>query len=164
MRKNMQICLIVAMAENYVIGKDGKLPWHLKDDLIHFKKITSGKSIIMGRATFDSIGRALPNRKNIVITRNNNVHYPNTSICHSLHQALALCKQESEVFIIGGASIYAQAIDIADKIYLTTVHTHIEGDTFFPQFEKTSWVCSSLCTIEKNASNDYACSIELLEK
>ena len=160
----MQINIIVAMSENYVIGKDGKLPWHLKDDLIHFKKTTLGKTIIMGRSTFDSIGKPLPNRKNIIITRNKNLHRPNTTIYNALPQALESCKYEKEVFIIGGASMYAQTIGIANKIYLTTVHAHIEGDTFFPQFEKKSWISSPLCTIEKNASNDYACSIELLEK
>lgn len=129
----MTISIIVAVAKNNVIGKDNKLPWHLPEDLKHFKELTSGHTVIMGRKTFESIGRPLPNRKNIVISRNENFKANDMEVVHSIEQALDLTKNEDEVFIIGGAEIYKQALLLVNKIYLTRINKDYEGDAYFPE-------------------------------
>lgn len=135
----MIVSIVVAISENNAIGKDNQLIWHLPADLKHFKEITSGHSIIMGRKTYDSIGKALPNRRNIVITRNESLKIPNVELCNSLEAALSLCENEDEVFVIGGAEIFEQACSLAEKIYLTRVHANYEADTFFPQIDAAKW-------------------------
>lgn len=134
----MIISIVVAISENNAIGKDNKLLWHLPNDLKHFKQITSGNTVIMGRKTFDSVGRPLPNRRNIIITRNNKA-IDGCEVVHSIEEALKLCVNEIEVFIVGGAEIYKQSIDITDFIYLTEVHKTFEADTFFPEIDKKKW-------------------------
>lgn len=121
----MTVSIVVAIAENNAIGKNNELLWHLPTDLKHFKQLTSGHTIIMGRKTFDSIGKPLPNRRNIVITRSNSLEIPGAEVVNNIDQALALCTAEKEVFIVGGAEIYRQAMDKTDKIYLTTVHASV---------------------------------------
>jgi dihydrofolate reductase len=133
--------IIVAVSENLVIGKDNKLIWHLPADLKFFKSLTIGHSIIMGRKTFDSIGKALPGRTSLIITRNKNYQAPEGCIvCHSLKEALELTEKmrETEAFIIGGSEIFNEAIKLVDKIYYTEVKETFEGDTFF-ELDKTKW-------------------------
>ncbi len=127
------------MAENGVIGKNNALPWHLPNDLKRFKALTSGHSIVMGRRTFDSIGRVLPDRRTIVITRNADFQAAGAEVAHSLDRALELTAGEDEVFVVGGAELYRAALPRADRIYLTLVHGAIEGDVRFPAWEPPAW-------------------------
>lgn len=129
----MTISIIVACSENNAIGKDNQLLWHLSEDLKRFKQLTSGHSIIMGRKTYDSIGRPLPNRRSIVISRQQDLVIEGCEVVNSLEAAITLCKNEAEVFIIGGAEIYKQSMSLAHKIYLTKVLAHFDGDAFFPE-------------------------------
>ncbi len=130
------ISLIVAMANNRVIGKNNQMPWHLPADLQHFKTITLGKPIIMGRKTYESIGRPLPGRKNIVISHNSNYKLDGCETVTSLEKALKLVNNVEEVMIIGGGFLYAQTLHHANKLYLTFIDLDIDGDTIFPDFEK----------------------------
>lgn len=136
----MRIALIAAVAENGVIGKDNQLIWRLSSDLKRFKALTTGHTVLMGRKTFESIGsKPLPNRLNIVISRNFQVENLNVLVCNSIESALAKCRHEEVVFVIGGAEIYRQTLAIADILYLTLVKTFPEGDSYFPDFEKDNW-------------------------
>lgn len=130
------VAIIVAMANNRVIGKDNKMPWHLPADLQHFKKVTLGKPIIMGRKTYESIGRPLPGRLNIVISRNAEYSLEGCKTVTSVEDAYKLVKDEEEVFIIGGGHLYNDLIGEADKLYLTFIDLDVDGDTFFPDYEK----------------------------
>jgi dihydrofolate reductase len=129
----MIISIIAAVSNNNVIGKDNKLPWHLPGDLKRFKELTTGHTIIMGRKTFESIGRPLPSRRNIVVTRNKDYKADGVEIIHSIKEALDLVKNEDEVFIIGGEEIYKLALPMANKIYLTRINKEYDGDAFFPE-------------------------------
>lgn len=133
------ISIIVAVAEGGVIGGGGDLLWHISEDLRRFKQITSGHTVIMGRKTYDSIGRPLPKRRNIVITRNGEWSAEGCERAESLEQAVAMCAGEEEVFIIGGGEIYRQSMAIADKLYLTQVNKPYEGDTYFPEIRPEEW-------------------------
>ena len=134
-----QLSIIVAISANNAIGKNNQLLWHLPADLKHFKAITSGHPIIMGRKTYDSIGKPLPNRRNIVITRQADLSIPNVEVVNSLQEAIALCEEEDQVYVIGGAEIYKQALTFVNKIYLTIVHQNYEADAFFPELNKNEW-------------------------
>jgi dihydrofolate reductase len=156
----MILSLIAAVSKNNVLGNDNKLLWHLPADLKYFKNTTSGKTIIMGRKTYESIGRALPNRRNIVVTRQKDFTAEGCEIFNSLQQAVQECEHEKEVFIIGGGEIYRQALPEADRIYLTRVYEHFEGDTTFPEFSLSEWRLTSYTkhhADEKNAF-DYSFS------
>jgi dihydrofolate reductase len=133
------ISIIVAMSENRVIGRAGDLPWHISADLKRFKRLTVGHTIVMGRKTYDSIGRPLPERRSIVISRNSDFSAEGVEAAATLDDALRVTADEDEVFIIGGSSIYALALPIADRLYVTRVHTQIEGDVFFPPFDELRW-------------------------
>ncbi len=142
----VRLALIVAMASNRCIGMDNMLPWRLPADLQYFKRITSGKAIVMGRTTYDSLGRPLPNRTNIVITRNHAWEGPiGTRVVHSLEAAVALaeavavCNAQDEALIIGGAEIYAQALPLVSRMYITEVETEVDGDAFFPVWNQAEW-------------------------
>ena len=150
------IALVVAMAENRVIGKENKLIWHLPADLKFFKNLTTGHPIIMGRKTFESIGKALPNRTNIVITRQTDFEAEGVLIAHSLSEALMMAQQmDSDIFIIGGAEIYKQAMFLADTIYLTEVHHTFDGDTFFPEIDSVLWEETSREEYTSDEKNSY---------
>ena len=136
----MIISIIVAMDKKGVIGLEGDLPWHLSADLKHFKVITMSKPLIMGRRTHESIGHPLPGRQNIVLTRGKNFKADGCTIVHSLDDALHAAGDVDEVMIMGGSGIYDQSLACADRLYLTEVHTEIEGDTFFPEFNKDDWL------------------------
>lgn len=131
------LSLIVAINENYVIGKDNKLPWHISEDLKRFKKLTTGKTLVMGRKTFESLPGILPNRKHIIITKNMNYTYDNDNveIVHNINDILKYKDSEDEVFIIGGGKIYAEFLPYCEKLYLTKVHSNQTGDTYFPKFD-----------------------------
>ncbi|UCH53913.1 MAG: dihydrofolate reductase [Pseudomonadota bacterium] len=127
------------MAQNRVIGIKNGLPWHLPNDLKHFRRITTGHPIIMGRKNFESIGKPLPQRTNIVVTRDRNYSAPGCIVVHSLAEALAAAEPASEAFIIGGAQIYEQALPTAKRMHLTLVHADVSGDTRFPDFVWSDW-------------------------
>ena len=131
----MRIAMIAAMANNRVIGKDNQMPWHLPADLKHFKKVTLGKPVIMGRKTYQSIGKALPGRRNIVISRQSGALSDDADWVQSIEQALALVQHEAEVMIIGGAEIYRQVLPLADTLYITDIDLTVEGDAFFPDYQ-----------------------------
>jgi len=135
----MQLSLIVAYAKNRTIGKDNALAWKLAGDLAHFKRTTMGCPIIMGRKTWESLGRPLPGRRNIVITRNPEYAAPGAEIAHDLPGALKSVADASEVFVIGGAQIYAQALALADRIVATEVHAEIAGDAHFAALDSSQW-------------------------
>jgi dihydrofolate reductase len=135
----MMVCMVVAIAQNYAIGKDNELLWHLPKDLKHFKTITSGGTIIMGRKTFDSIGKPLPNRRNIVITRNTDLTIKGAEVVNSVEGALKIAEGDDVVYIVGGGEIYKMAMDVTDRIYLTTVHHDFEGDAYFPEIDYNIW-------------------------
>lgn len=132
------ITIVVAISSNYAIGKDNQLLWHLPKDLKHFKDITAGGTVVMGRKTYDSVGRPLPKRRNIVITRQD-IKIDGCEVVKSIEDAIAICKTEEEVFIVGGAEIYRQAMHICNRIYLTIVHHSFEADTFFPEIDYKAW-------------------------
>jgi len=146
------INLIVATSKNGVIGNDNSLIWHLPADLKHFKNLTTGKTIVMGRKTYESIGRALPNRRNIVITRQDDYDPDGCEVVSSLEEALLLCGENC--FIIGGGEIYKQSIDIADKIYLTLIDEDFEGDTYFPKIT-SEWHVVSRVDKKSDDENKY---------
>lgn len=136
----MTISIIAAVAENNVIGKDNNLIWHISEDLKRFKIITSEHTVIMGRKTYESLPfKPLPKRRNIVITKNKDIRFEGAEIVNSPEEAINSCLNETEVFICGGAAIYKHFIDKADKMYLTKVFEHFEGDTFFPNFDMRDW-------------------------
>ncbi|WP_342328753.1 dihydrofolate reductase [Pedobacter sp. FW305-3-2-15-E-R2A2] len=160
----MILSIVVAIAENNAIGKDNQLLWHLPADLKHFKDITSGHTIIMGRKTYDSIGRPLPNRRNIVITRNAELNLPGTEVTNSLEEALRLCAAEEEVFIIGGAELYKHALEATDRIYLTRVHHTYDADTFFPEIAPGTWNETSIENHQPDEKNGLAYTFSTLER
>lgn len=141
----MRISLIVALSENHVIGRNNKLPWYLPNDLKYFKQVTMGLPIVMGRKTFESIGKPLPGRTNIVVTRNNEWMAEGVRTVHSLEEAFALAESVAEIdgrdelMIIGGDQIYKSALALVDRMYLTEVHAHVEGDAYFPMFDRDHW-------------------------
>jgi dihydrofolate reductase len=137
------ISLIVAHDRNRVIGYENGMPWHLPSELQYFKKMTMGKPIIMGRKTFESIGRPLPGRRNIVITRNTDYSADGIEVVGSLDEALQLVKDVPEIMIIGGAQIFEQAMTIADRLYITLINHEFKGDTYFPQYEEWQLTSSS---------------------
>jgi len=127
------------MARNRVIGRNNALPWHLPADLIRFKSLTMGHAVILGRKTFDAIGKPLPGRRWIVLTRDRGWRHAGVDLAHDLDQALLGVAGDAEVFVAGGAEVYAQALARADRIYLTVIHAEIEGDARFPELEPTEW-------------------------
>ena len=139
MHSTASVSIIAAIAGNSVIGRSGNLPWHLPDDLKHFKQITLGHTIIMGRRTFESIGRPLPGRSNIVVTRSAEWHRPQCRTANSLGAALRELTPGEAAFVIGGAEIYALALPLADRLCLTEIARDFPGDAFFPEFDRTQW-------------------------
>ena len=134
----MIVSIVVAIAENYAIGKNNQLLWHMPADLKHFKQITTGHTVIMGRKTFDSVGKPLPNRRNIIVTRQD-IRIEGCEVVKSIDEALELCGGEEEVFIVGGAEIYKLAMSKTDRIYLTIIHHSFDADTLFPEIDYMEW-------------------------
>jgi dihydrofolate reductase len=133
------VIIIAAIASNNALGKDNQLIWHLPADLKRFKSTTLGQTVVMGRKTFESLGKALPNRNNIVITRNKNFIAADVTVVHSLKQALEISKGKEKIYILGGAEIYTQALPFADLLDLTLVHADVKADTFFPVIDQSIW-------------------------
>lgn len=161
----MTLSIIVASSLNHVIGKGNQLPWHLPIDLKYFKKLTTDHTIIMGRKTYESIGKPLPNRENIVITSSSNFQQDGIITFNSIEKALDYCKNKEEVFIIGGEKVFKQTLHLAHKIYLTKVDTTIEnGDTFFPDLSNNIWQLIHKEFHPKDEKNIYNCSFEVYER
>jgi len=159
----MYITIVVAIASNNAIGKNNQLLWHLPKDLKHFKDITAGGTVIMGRKTYDSVGRPLPKRRNIIITRQA-IEIEGCEVVSSLEAAIALCSDEQEVFIVGGAEIYRQAMHICNRIYLTIVHHAFEADTFFPEIDYKEWQQTAIEDHEIDEKHAFAYSFITLER
>lgn len=149
--------IIAAMACNRVIGINNALPWRLPADLAHFKALTLGHHIIMGRKTYESLGKPLPGRTSVIITRDRSFSVPGCMVAHSLEAAMAACEGDAEAFFIGGADLYRQALELADRIYLTEVKTEVAGDAWFPEFDHTRWMESSRkhCIADEKNGFDY---------
>jgi dihydrofolate reductase len=160
----MKLSLVVAMAENRVIGHENRLPWHLPADLQHFKAITLGKPVLMGRKTWESIGRPLPGRTNIVITRDAGYVAEGCVVAHTLEEAVRAAGEAAEVMVIGGAQLYRQALPLADTLYLTLVHAEIQGDTRFPAWQPGEWRETARSDHAADDSNPHAYSFITLER
>ena len=160
----MIISLIVALDEKGGIGKDNRLPWHINSDLKRFKSITMGHHLIMGRKTYETIDKPLPGRTTIIVTRNPNYHPDGCISVKSIEEALSVAKRnhESEVFIIGGGEIFRQSIDMADKIYLTNIHTVVNADTYFPEIEARSWKMVWCEENKRNKIDEYDSDFKIL--
>ena len=154
-KKSKLITVIVAASENNIIGNDNKLIWHLSDDLKRFKNLTKGHHVIMGRKTFESMPRALPNRTNVIITRKANYIAKDAIVTNSLESALSIASDDPQPFIIGGGEIYKIALDYSDRIELTRVHDNFEGDTVFPEIDKEKWIESNRIEKKKDESHNY---------
>lgn len=137
--RNPQCCIVVAMAQNRTIGVNNTLPWRCPEDLKHFKALTMGHHMIMGRKTFDSIGKPLPGRTTVVVTRDRNLRIDGCLTAHSLSEAIDACTGDQQIFIVGGAEIYAQAMPLADALYLTEIQQDVQGDAHFPEFDRSAW-------------------------
>ena len=159
-----QVSLIVAMAENGCIGRDNALPWRLPEDLRRFKSLTLGKPILMGRRTFESIGRPLPERHNLVLTRNRQWHSRGVLAVHSLGHALGCVRDDIELIGIGGAEVYRLLMPFARRIYLTLVHADVAGDTFFPAIDPTQWADVECHRHAAGERNPYAFTFMTLER
>lgn len=158
------ISIIVAIAKNGVIGDKNTLLWHLREDMIHFRTITSGHPVVMGRKTYDSIGRPLPKRTNVVITRDTELQIEGCTMAHSLTEAVEMFDSSEEVFIIGGAQIYSQAMPLADRLYLTIIDKEYEGDSSFPEIDYNSWRQISYEKFERGEEFEYPFSFIALER
>lgn len=146
------VSLIVAHADQNVIGFKGSMPWHLPDDLKHVKRLTEGNTIVMGRKTYDSIGRPLPNRRNVVMTRDKNFTAEGVDIIHSVDEIKSL---DGKVFIFGGSNIYKETMHLVDEMYVTRIYETFGGDTFFPEYDIGEWTVSDRETGEVNMRNKY---------
>ncbi len=165
------LSILVAMAENRVIGRDNQLPWRLSADLKRFKQLTTGQTIIMGRRTYQSIGRPLPNRRTIVVSRNPDFHAEGVEVAASLDAAIALAQRtayvplaansQSEVFVVGGHELFRLALPRADRLYLTLVHAQVPGDVYFPEFNADDWQLTGAEHHPADAKNDWPFSFLL---
>jgi len=136
---NPNVSILVAMATNRTIGINNTLPWRCPEDLKHFKALTMGHHIVMGRKTFDSIGKPLPGRTSVIVTRNRDLKIEGCLIAHSLPEAIAACARDQEVFIVGGAELYVQALSQAATLYITEIQQDVAGDAHFPEFNRAAW-------------------------
>ena len=160
----MLISLIVAMANHRVIGRSNAMPWHMPADLRHFKAVTLGKPVVMGRRTFESIGRPLPGRRNLVISRNPEWQAVDVEVAPSLDAALAMLADHDEVMILGGGQLYAEALPRADRLYLTHIELAVEGDTFFPDYSGYEWQQIEHSTHPADEKNPYPYRFETLQR
>jgi dihydrofolate reductase len=156
--------LVVAMARNRVIGRDNQLPWRLPADLAYFKQVTMGHPIVMGRRTHDSIGKPLPGRLNIVVSRNALLRAPGCTVVGSLEEAWKAAGAASEVSVIGGTSLFAESLPIADRIHLTEVDAAVPGDTYFPEFDRGDWVEHEVSRHPADDRHSYPFRIVVLDR
>ncbi|MBM7663212.1 dihydrofolate reductase [Bacillus mesophilus] len=159
------ISYIVAMDENQVIGRNNELPWHLPADLAYFKRVTMGKPIIMGRKTHESIGRALPGRENIIVTRNESYQSAGCRVVHSMDEVRELENEmDEELFVIGGAELFKELLPVTDRLYITHIHHEFQGDTFFPSIDWENWVVLERELGIKDEKNPYDFEYVLYER
>ena len=151
----MTITLVAAMDKNHVIGQQNRLPWHLPADLYHFKSVTLGKSVVMGRRTFESIGSPLSCRRNIVITKQENLIIKGCELFHSLNEALSFLADESEIMVIGGGRLFKEVLPQADKMILTIIEYSFDGDIYFPFWNDKEWCVTSKIAYKPNRNNSY---------
>ncbi|MGZ5246814.1 MAG: dihydrofolate reductase [Flavitalea sp.] len=166
MENKIRLSLVVAASENNVIGKDNHLLWHLPNDLKFFKNTTWGMPVIMGRKTFESVGKPLPGRTNIVISRQEGWSAEKITVVRSLEEAIeqSSSMDAREAYIIGGGEIYKQSMDLADRIYITRVHTELEGDTFFPAIDTNKFELVSSLPFEADEAHQYAYTFEVWQR
>jgi dihydrofolate reductase len=159
-RHPSRISIIVAMAKNRVIGAKGAIPWRLPEELKRFKRLTLGHHIIMGRRTWESIGRLLPGRTTVIVTRQRRFRAPGAKVVHSLDEAIAACGTDDEIFVIGGAGLYAQALARADRLHLTTVDAEVPGDTLMPDYAAGDWreVSAESCPADERHRYAFRCA------
>jgi dihydrofolate reductase len=158
------VSLIVAAAKNNVIGSDGDLPWHLPDDLRNFKRLTTGKPIVMGRKTFESIGRPLPDRRNVVITRDPDYVADGCDVVTSPEAAMELLHDAAEVMVIGGGQVYGVFLPLADRIYLTRVRAEVDGDVVFPELDENEWTLMSSNSHDADDTHRFTFDVMLFER
>jgi len=163
-KRHMKISIIAAMADNRVIGINNQLPWDLPADMKWFRQNTMGKPVLMGRKTYDSIGRPLPKRRNIVISRDKSLKIEGCEVVSSAAAAFQICHNEAEVMIIGGASFYEQTLPQADRLYLTLVHSEIDGDAWFPEIDFDQWQELERIDHQANEANAFDYSFLILER
>lgn len=161
---DQNVSLIVAASDNNVIGADGGLPWHISADLKRFRQLTTGHHLIMGRKTFESIGRLLPERTTVIVTRNPNFQFAGARIAPSIHAALEIAAADDQPFITGGAEIYRLALDAVRTIYLTRVHTRVDGDTRLPEIDWTQWQLESSERHQADRKNEFDYSFEVYRR
>ncbi|MBW5291237.1 MAG: Dihydrofolate reductase [Candidatus Ruthia sp. Asou_11_S2] len=160
----MKLSIIVAMDDNQLIGKNNALPWHLPADLAYFKKTTTGKAVLMGRKTYDSIGRPLPNRRNIIVNRNTKFKADGCEVVGSINAALSLANGDNELMIMGGASFYEQMVNKVDRLYITEVKGKFEGDAYFPEFDRTQFSELSRDSHQADEKNLHAYDFVILDR
>lgn len=160
----MKISIIVAAAANNVIGRDGGLPWHLPEDLRRFKELTLGKPLLMGRKTHESIGRPLPGRQNIVLTRQTGYEATGCKVVGTIESALAIAKGAEELMVIGGNAVYEMMLPLCERIYLTRVHEAVDGDTFFPEIDTNHWQLTDRQDFAANPDRPHAFSFLVLDR
>ncbi|QPH39384.1 dihydrofolate reductase [Pedobacter endophyticus] len=160
-----QLNIAVAVADNFAIGRNNQLLWHMPADLKFFKQTTSGHTVIMGRKTFDSVGKPLPNRRNIVVTRDASLKIDGAEVVNSLDEAIKLSEDsDGPIFIIGGAEIYRQALPKTDTIYLTTIHHTFDADAFFPEIDRNEWEVISSESHQADEKNKYDYTFKVLKR
>ena len=159
-----RVSIIVAMAKNRVIGAGNAIPWRLPGELALFKRITMGHHIVMGRQTWESIGRLLPGRTTVIVTRNPAYRVPGAIVARSLDAALAACGEDPEVFVIGGAQLYAAALPMANRLYFTVVEAEVPGDTLMPDFDLAQWRPVSSEPHAADARNPYAYTLHVYDR
>ncbi len=160
----MKISIIVAAATNNVIGRDGELPWRLPEDLKRFKQLTSGKPVIMGRLTYESIGKPLPDRKNIVLSTRDGLNIDGCEVVDTLQAAIRLAVGAEEVMVIGGGAVYSQMLPIADRIYMTRINVTVDGDTFFPEIVGNEWQVVDRVDFPADESRQFGFSFVTLDR
>jgi dihydrofolate reductase len=160
----VRVSVIVAASANNVIGVDGGLPWRLPEDLRRFKELTMGKPMIMGRLTYESIGKALPGRRSIILTRQGDYQLEDCEVVATVDAAIAVAGDVAELMVIGGGNVYEQLLPVAERVYMTRVHTHIDGDTYFPELNSSEWRSISAEEFPLHADRQYGFSFETLER
>ena len=160
----MKVSIIVAIAENGVIGRAGKLPWHLSADLRRFKRLTMGHSLIMGRKTYESIGRPLPGRTSVVVTRQSQYQPAGVRVVPCLERGLEIVSEHEQAFIVGGSQIYGPALEIADRLYVTRVHANVEGDVSFPALDAAEWRMCEETPHPRDEEHAYAFTFQVYDR
>ena len=158
------LSLIAAMGTNRAIGLNNQMPWHMPADLKHFKEVTLNKAIVMGRKTYESIGRPLPGRRNIILSQQTNLIIPNCEVFHSINEVIDTLKDQTEIMVIGGATIYQQSLALAQRLYLTFIQHEFEADAYFPEWDAHEWRELSRTDHPADANNPYAYSFVSLER